>query len=399
MVQRHPFLTPLLPFVRVSSNLTDYAFNKLSPLGMLSDNYKKAMAAGGPETAVTATRMAVGTTLWGTAGLMAYGDLITGRGPTDPKMRDNWLQDHQPYSIKTPSGWVSYRRLEPFATPLGFAADVASILHDHGSDPDIANDGGRLMWALAASASNAVVNKTYLSGLVKFMDAVGSGDGNKMKAFGDGLLSSPIPAGLGAINTDPYLRDTKGLFDALVNKVPGWSRSLPAKYNWAGEPIMAHRQQHSLNPFALMPNKGPVAEDDVAQLNRALTPPPTVERFGSIGVNLNDRHFRNVDPKVTDTPYERMMAITREMDLRGKVTALLNDDRFKAAGSGNAVAPGGEKWDVLHTVVSAIQQAARFKMLAEYPDLARQLYGLSAAKTAGAGSTDASNNILQQIGH
>lgn len=399
LIHDHPFLTPLLPFVRVSANLTDYAFNKMTPIGMLSQQFKDVMAKGGPDAAIAGTRMAVGTTLWGTAGLMAYGGLTTGRGPTDPKLRDNWLQTHQPYSVKTPAGWVSYRRFEPFATPLGFAADIASILHDHGNDPNIANDGGRLMWAVTASTANAIVNKTYLSGLVKFMDAVGSGDGNKMRAFGDGLLTSPIPAGLGALNSDPYLRDTKGMFDAFVNKVPGWSTSLPAKYNWAGEPILAHRQQHSLNPFQFKGDIGPQAEDDVAQMNRALTPPPTVERFGNVAVNLNDRRFQNTDPKNTDTPYERMMALTRQLDLRGKVNTLLQKDRFKALPNNDVLGTGGQKWDLLNSLVMTVQHAARDKMLKEYPTLNQQLVGLATLKSAKAPPNDASNSILQQIGH
>jgi len=57
------------------------------------------------------------------------GDL-TGRGPSDPQLRKEWLATHQPYSIKIGGNWYSYAKVEPLSIPLGLMADLHVVLHE-----------------------------------------------------------------------------------------------------------------------------------------------------------------------------------------------------------------------------------------------------------------------------
>jgi hypothetical protein len=92
------------------------------------------LAAGGERAAIAQARQDVGWSLFITGGMLAYGGMITGGGPTDRRLRKDWLDaGNQPYSVRLSDGTqVSYRRLEPFATPLALMADFVTILGEIG---------------------------------------------------------------------------------------------------------------------------------------------------------------------------------------------------------------------------------------------------------------------------
>lgn len=396
-VQDHPILTPILTFVRTSINITDYSFQRGSPLGLLRQHLRKELTSGGEAGAMAITRMTVGTTLWGGAFLLAFGDQITGRGPSDPRLRSMWLATHQPYSFKVGDTWVSYRRLEPFATSMSIMADLAQIVRDNSDDLETVEEGSRVFYGIAAAAASGMTNKTYLSGLVNFMDALGSSSPNKAKRFVDGLIQTAIPNVVQVANGDPYLRQTTDMFDALVNRVPGWSQSLPARYNSFGEPIAMEpsRTQRALNPFPLRDASRQV-EDDILEINKAFTAPPTVERFGKISVNLHDRKYVNSTGS-TLTPYERLMDLLSKGDLRGKVEKLVNSPKYQNAGSGTDVFEGGRRYRDLQRIMERDYTRARRKMLSEYPTLKRELTALDRARRASARSDEKGQSILDGI--
>lgn len=397
LVQEHPWLVPVVPFVRTSINVIDYTFAKSSPLGLFSKSVRESISSGTPEGAIMATRIGVGTTVWGGAGLLAFSGDITGHGPSDPKLRKMWLASHQPYSVKIGDEWVSYRRLDPFSTPLSVMADLAQILRDNADDLQVQEDGSKVFYGIIAATVSGMTNKTYLNGLVEFMDAIGSASPNRVKNFADGLVSTAVPNALQLANSDPYMRETQRMFDALVNRVPGWSQSLPAKYNVFGEPVTlqpskAHRV---LNPLPFRDGT-PMVEDEILQLNRAFTAPPTVEKFGEVSVNLHDRRYANKTGSSL-TPYERMMELVNGLDLRGQVEKIIDSDAYRRAGDGTDVFAGGRRYRELQDRIERVYDKARKKMLSEYPDLARELKGLDRAKRASVRSDDKGESILERI--
>jgi diguanylate cyclase (GGDEF)-like protein len=397
-VQKHPLLVPVLPFVRTSVNVLDYSFGKLTPLGLLQRNIRETLAKGGPEAAHVATRMAVGSTIWSMAGLLAFSGDFTGRGPSDPQQRKLWLKNHEPYSVKMGDKWVSYRRAEPFATPMSFMADLSQILRDNATDVELQEGSTKAMYAVFASLVNSMTNKTYMSGLVDFMDAIGSGEGPALKRWIDQLQKPIVPNILQTANDDPYLRETQRMFDAVVNRVPGWSKSLPAKYSWDGEPIVLDpsRLERTLNPF---PNKDgtPQVEDEILELHRAFVPPPTVVKFGELSINLHDRSYQNAKGGKL-TPYERWMELIREQDLRGQVESIVSSASYQRAGDGTEVFAGGRRYKELQQRIDRVYSKAEKKMLAEYPELRRDLRGLSRARRASSRSDVKGETLLDRLG-
>jgi hypothetical protein len=401
MAQDHPLVRAVMPFVRVTVNSADMAFLKNSPLGLFSKQYAETMNRGGPEAAVMQTRLAVGTMLWGAAGLMAYQGLCTGGGPANAKMRQVWLDaGNQPYSCKIAGKQISYRRLEPFSTLLSLTADVAGILRDHSDDPAIQEGGSKVVYAILAATADAFANKTYLTSLTKFMDAATSGEGSRMKAFVDQYIQAGVPGEIAAFNQDPYVRQTQGMFDAFVNKVPGWSKTLPAIYNAFGEPRLSTpgRTEKAINPYPIKDSPGEYAsaESEQLDLGKVLAVPQTVEKEGQMTVNLNDRKYQARD-KSDDTPYERWMGYIQDADLRGKVNKLIDSPEYERAGTGTAALVGGRRYDLLNTLVDRVQKQAKLKMLNDFPELKNDLTALHRAARVSKYSDDRGQSILDRI--
>lgn len=397
MVQKHPWLTPILPFVRTSVNVMDYSFAKGTPLGLLSENYRRIAKSGGPEAAIQNTRMVLGTAVWATAGLLAFSGSITGNGPSDPKLRKMWAASHQPYSIKIGGKWVSYRRLEPFATALGTMADAAHIIRDNADSDTAGEEGTKVFYSLISGSISAMTNKTYMAGLADFAEMLNAGSYHETKSFADRLMGTAVPNLVQLANTDPYLRQTVGMLDALKNRTPGWSTTLPAKYNVFGEPIsMAPGRAHrTLSPLPFKAADG-MTEDDILALDRAFTAPPTIVRFGKMTVNLHNRVYQNSKGS-TLTPYERQMELVQEADLRGQIDALIASPAFKNAGDGTDVFAGGRKFVMLRDRIERVYNRAERQMLSEYPTLKQELRGLERAKRASARSDSRAESILDRL--
>jgi hypothetical protein len=316
-------------------------------------------------------------------------------------LRQAWIDEgNQPYSLKIGGKQISYRRMEPFSTALALTADLAGILRDHGDDPETADNGAKVFYALLASTAHAISNKTYLSGLSTFMAAASSGDGGRARAFVDQFIRAGVPGEIAAFNNDPYMRQTQGMFDAFVNRVPGWSKTLPAVYNAFGEPRLTTpgRTQRTLNPYPIKdtPSEYASAESEQVDLGRALLVPPTIEKEGRLSVNLHDPKYQAKDGS-KDTPYERWMGYIEDADLRGKVNHLIDSPEYERAGTGTDALVGGRRYDLLNTLVDRIQKQAKLKMLNDYPDLKNDLTALHRAARVSRFSDDRGQNILDRI--
>ena len=86
---------------------------------------RKAMAKIGLGSTFSATMMMLGS------GLMDKNFVMTGYGPTNPKLRQTWLETHQPYSIGVRDNensdweWISYKRYDPISGIIALAMDTA----------------------------------------------------------------------------------------------------------------------------------------------------------------------------------------------------------------------------------------------------------------------------------
>ena len=179
---------------------------------------------------------------------MAAQGLITGNGPADEKAKallraDGW----QPYSMRIGDRYISYQRLDPFASTLGVAAGMVE-LQDHMTEKQ--RESVALL--VTASVMQNLSSKTWLSGLGDLVDAV-----NDPGRYADSWLkrtvaSLAVPAGVAQVarTMDPTLREADGVLDAIRRRVPGVSKSLPEQRDVWGKEVTS---EGGLGPDIISP--------------------------------------------------------------------------------------------------------------------------------------------------
>ena len=104
---------------------------------------------------------------------------------------------------------------------------------------------------LTASFADNITNKTYLRGVSDVIKAIDDPE-RYGPTYLNNFLSSPIPNVSGYIRRmdDPYVRDVRGLTDALMNKIPGISVNLhKKKYIWRTDKVPPGAAPEALGRF------------------------------------------------------------------------------------------------------------------------------------------------------
>jgi hypothetical protein len=234
---KYPAMKVLLPFVRTPANILRYTFER-TPLAPLMSQVRADIAAGGARADLAYARMTTGSMLMLTAADMAMSGNITGGGPSDPRekaalMRTGW----QPYSVKIGDRWYAYNRLDPIGSLLGMSSDLVEVLIN--SDTDDPNyDAEEASIAIVAAVGANVMNKTYLSGLADFFEAMGDPQ-RRAEGFVQRFAGSLVPAGVAEVarQVDPYNREVYSMLDAMKRRTPGLSEELPPRRDIWGRPI------------------------------------------------------------------------------------------------------------------------------------------------------------------
>jgi hypothetical protein len=225
----YPWLTFVVPFVHTTERILVQGFRR-TPLGLLKTAYN--IQQGKLEGGEASDRLAqgiLGTMVTAAIYMWAADGLVTGGGPEEPKERENWLKTGKlPYALRIGDRWVSYARIEPFATIFGFAADLAEAT----SEKTAGDAFGKLHYAVI----NNITNKTYLEGIVSAAEAVGNPD-RYMARFWKRSAGALVPNLLAtaARAIDPTIRETDDLSQVLISRVPILSQELPARLTGTGE--------------------------------------------------------------------------------------------------------------------------------------------------------------------
>jgi len=226
----------ILPFVRTPTNLLKFALER-SPAAPIVDGWRADFRAGGARRDLAIARAMVGTGVGAVIAELAAQGLVTGNGPADQGTKqlmqaDGW----QPYSIKVGDKYVSYSRLDPFATTLGVAAGMVE-LQDHMTE----KQSDKVAMLLTASILQNLSSKTWLSGVGDMVEAV-----NDPARYSDNWVkrfegSAAVPAGVAQIarTVDPALREAETTLDAIRARIPGVSKSLPARRDVLGRPMVS----------------------------------------------------------------------------------------------------------------------------------------------------------------
>ncbi len=223
-----------VPYLRTPTNLLKFAAER-SPIAPLLWPMHRDFIAGGAKRDAAIARWIVGSGATMMAVEAARQGYITGGGPADPKKRalleaDGW----QPYSVRIGDAYYSYRRLDPFSTTIGFAADYVD-LQDNMSEEEREQTAA----ILVGSAFKNLSNKTWLSGITGLGEALGD-----WARYGDnflaGLAGNVVPgaASAGARVVDPIQRETGDWLSRIRSRIPYDSRNLPPRRNVLGQPVI-----------------------------------------------------------------------------------------------------------------------------------------------------------------
>lgn len=238
------------PFTRTPANIaidtirhSPFGLFEAARLGSLLEKQKLASASSSSAAKVMQrdiseqiSKTLIGTTMMSFVLKNALEGNVSGGGPVDYGDYQKWIEaGNQPYSFRVGDKWVSYQRIEPFASIFGIAADVAEI----GEAPDDEMAGR----ALAAVKDN-IANKTFLLGMENLARAWANPK-QYGTALAKSLASTLVPAGVGAVarGIDPYARVTTGsdfgesVWNAIKLRIPGQRETLEPRYTVTGHPV------------------------------------------------------------------------------------------------------------------------------------------------------------------
>lgn len=224
----------LLPFVRTPTNLMKFATER-SPAAPLLREWRKDFMAGGERRDMAIAKSLVGTGFGIAMYQAAASGLITGSAPSDPKKArllyaDGW----KPYSIKIDGTYYSYKRLDPFSTTIGVAADMASL--PEGMTEKQREDKATL---LIASIMGNLASKTWLSGASSFIEAITEPEryaGDFKNRFVASFLIPNVVGGT-ARALDPVARKPETLGEEMRSRIPGLKDDLLPRRDVWGRPI------------------------------------------------------------------------------------------------------------------------------------------------------------------
>jgi endonuclease YncB( thermonuclease family) len=263
MTQDFRPLKLFLPFIRTPTNLLKFSLER-SPAAPLLKEWRTDFQAGGAKRDLAIAKAMIGTGMGMAIYEAAENGLITGSPPTDQaRARLYYADGRQPYSIRLGDQWYSYKRLDPFSTTLGIAADMA-LLPEGMSDRQ-REDMGTI---LVASILGNLASKTWLSGLSGLIGAMTEPDRKADELLQRVAGGVAVPAGVAQLArvTDPVARETNSVGEAIQARIPGLSDKLQPRIDVWGRPIAS---EGGVGPDIVSPIYKSTAHDD--PVNRELS--------------------------------------------------------------------------------------------------------------------------------
>lgn len=376
-VQNHPLARQILPFVRTPVNLFRWQWERTPILNRFSKLVQADLRAGGERAAIAKAKVELGGLMWGTAAVMAYNGLITGKGPGDPKLRQEWLGlGNQPYTLTLPFGLgkINLRRADPTLSMFAIAADIVQAGHDLKEE-----DHQNVLSAFVAAVASNMLSKTFMQSVTSSLDAFASNDPNKWNSFAQNYAGTYVPNLVNQTNPDDAFREVRSMWDEIASRIPGLSTTLEPRRNFLGDSVMAAPGylNNTFNPFTWSPSHpGGEISDQLISFGRALTMPPE----NMDGVDLTDRTkfpHKGQTPNAIgqyQSPYDRWMELMGQETggmppMRKLLTDLFQTDQYKNGGTGTEEFPGGLRFQLANSLVQAKKGAAWAQLLTEYPTL------------------------------
>lgn len=371
LVNRHPSLRMVLPFVRTPTNILRSVWQHTPGLNLLQRQWMAEFSAGGSHRASAVGKMAVGTMVWSLAAMLASEGKLIGGGPTHPAEREVWLKaGNVPYSVKFSDGTtLSLNRLDPWGTFLGIAADIAEI-SGHTDDKTLGD--------LAAMGVTAMMrnlgSKTYLMGLVEIANTLSDPDryGGSMieRRAASYVPFSSLAANFAQAEQAP-MREVRGFLERIKSRIPGYAEDLPAKHNWLTGEVTTY-------PPGWGPDvMSPFPQGDLNKVSPAIK---VMEELG-VGWQGPPRKFGSLE--LTGAQYSELCRLTGTTRIGGRtliqsLERVTSSRTFQRLGEGRAVSDY-ERYDArVRLITSTIRdyvERAKKELFRSTPDL-KQAYTL-----------------------
>ena len=241
-----------LPFVRTPLNLAGYSLTN-SFFALANPAVRRAIAKGGAEADEAIARIVAGSGVIGLGTYLASQGVISGTG-------DGYKLDtvktqglgYQDKAITIGNKTYTYNRFDPFATPIGFGADLYMIYQRMGAIKDTdkyATLEKYMKTAVSMTASSAwanIADKAMLTGIAQlakdieqFNKAIEGGTNTfdyALNKFSTQVARASTPNILRAYGrtSDPFIRDTYTALDVIRDSIPFIRRDLPIRYDMFG---------------------------------------------------------------------------------------------------------------------------------------------------------------------
>lgn len=309
-----PGLRYVLPFLKTPTNIFKEAL-RTSPAGFISAARKE-----GSERAIAMGKATVGTGIATFFALKALEGKVTGAAPSDQKEREMfYAQGKQPYSLRIGDRWVSYQRIEPFATSIQLIAD-GNELYKQGKLND--KEVGEIAVEASKRLAMSLANKTFLNGISNAMNALEDPERHGATFLANIAGGFVYPSGFNRAMTrgfDDKVREPQGkgfqrIKETIFANIPGLSQQVREKLDLFGDPV-----QKKGNAFERILSPVPTSE----VINN-----PIINELERLGVKVGIPG--KVQGKVSLNSDEYyVLRRTTGQTLKAALTVLINSDRYK----------------------------------------------------------------------
>jgi len=341
-----PLIKFVLPFARISGDILARTLSERTPLGFLSSDVRAELFSKDNYVAdMAAARMLIGTTVATLFGSLAAAGQMTGSGPVNRDEANLWrMAGYQPHSVKIGDMFYDLHRLGPLGLLASLGADFYEVAHKLPTET-----AAQIAASVVQSISKNILDESFMKGpadLIKALDEPDRFGASYIKNFVSSFV--PYSAMLSQLdrNTDPYMRETRSLLDAVKSKIPYESDTLLPKRDIWGEPI-----QH---PASI---GGPLSSIYESHLNRD----PVILAMMDLHIHPAQVERKIANVVLTDEQFDRYAQIAGRMTKKNLDT-LVASTAFKQMND-------EQRHDSINEVIKRTRDTARGMIKMEYQDI------------------------------
>lgn len=422
-ISESPFLKFIAPFFRTPINVAlRYPMERFPGLNMLVKQSRHQLLHGtAAERDLAVGKLTLGSLMVMTALTLFWSGKLTGRGPQDPKRRQQWKQaGWQEYSVRYQDArgkWhsIGFNRFDPWGQFFGIVADIGEISGE--LQPDELNE---VLLAVSLAFANNFTSKTFMTGTGDALETLTARtvrEAQGQKDFFQKFFGSFVPTGVAQISRelDPTVREAYTLVDELVSRTPLSKLLFPRRYI-NGQPITRAERwgPDLLSPIPVNETSDDPVAVEIMRLEIGLSmpprwlagvrPPAVGPETPKSGVELTPKQYDDFvrwAGNELKLPADEVAASVglalgkdKEVGMWDLLGIMMKSPGYAALTDG----PFGGKARVVRGIVNGFRAAARARLLQEHPDLLVQMVEKGLERAEALGGLDVRQELEQTPG-